>query len=123
MPPSAAPTPCIIPSPRYDALSFVMLKPEGGFNYWAFEPSGDYSADCDKGRELGQEYLAFVGQYPTNGNATLLHCIVDSMMAGRREPATKWGRYTTGLEIGFLSAVNGYAMATATIIAQQPTAA
>jgi hypothetical protein len=111
----------VIPSPRADALSFVEARAQGGFDYWCVENTGDYSADCEKGRALGEEYLAFIGQYPTNGNATLLQSIVDSMIARRREPSTSWGRYTTGIEIGFLSAVNGYALAMARLLTDSHT--
>lgn len=113
-------------SGRSDDLSFVVRKPKGqggGFDYWNVESTGDYGHDCYLGRRLGEEYLAYIGKRPTNGNATLLHCIVDSMMSRRSEPSTHWGRHATGIEIGFLAAVNGYAMATAKFVHQSTTAA
>jgi hypothetical protein len=107
--------------PRSDALSFVTKRKGkgGGFDYWNVDSTGDYSADCELGRRLGEEYLAFIGAHPTYGNGTLLHCIVDSMMSRRREPSTHWGRHVSGVEIGFLSAVNRYAMAAARIVKQE----
>lgn len=106
-----------------DDLSFVVRNPEGGgFDYWDVKSTGNYSADCNLGRRLGEEYLAYIGERPTYGNATLLHCIVDSMMSRRQEPVTRWGQHTTGIEIGFLSAVNGYAMATAKFVHREATA-
>jgi hypothetical protein len=100
-----------------DALSFV-TREEGrsGFNYWAVEGSGSYILDHAEGRKLGDEFLAFIGQHPTYGNATLLSCIVDSMMRVRSKPNTSWGKHTTGLEIGFLAVVNEYAMASAALV-------
>ncbi|OAM75484.1 hypothetical protein [Devosia elaeis] len=112
----------IRPVPTYtgyaDDLSFVTRKIEGcGFDYWNVDSTGDYSEDCALGRRLGEEYLTYIGQHPTNGNATLLQCIADSMIARRREPRTSWGRHTTGIEMAFFAAVNEYAMATAKVLA------
>lgn len=92
-----------------DVLSFMKRrKPRGsGIDYWAVEVSGDYSRDCETGETLGREYLAYLGQHPTVGNATLLNCIVHDMVRQRA------GGGLTGVEIGFLSRVNKYAMATA----------
>lgn len=102
---------------RADDLSFVTPKGKGGgFDYWAVESTGDYSADCELGRRLGTEYLDYIGKHPTNVNASLLGCIVDSMMVRRREPRTGYGRHTTGVEMAFLAAVNGYAMATSKVV-------
>ncbi len=93
-----------------DVLSFMKRrKPKGtGIDYWAVKPSGNYSRDYETGRALGGEYLAFIGRYPTNGNATLLNCIV-------REMAER-GRIG-GLEFGLLSCVNEYAMFAAATLA------
>lgn len=105
---------------RSDDLSFVEAKGEGvGFDYWNVESTGDYSADCDLGRQLGAEYLEYIGKHPTNGNRSLLARIVDSMVARRLEPRNRWGQHTTGVEMAFLSAVNGYAMATSKIVTDQ----
>ncbi|UXN69930.1 hypothetical protein N8A98_22425 [Devosia neptuniae] len=106
---------------RSDDLSFVVLKGKagGGFDYWNVESTGDYSADCELGRRLGVEYLEYIGLHPTNGNVSLLGCIVDSMMARRREPHTSYGRHATGVEIAFLATVNGYAMATSKVVTDQ----
>ncbi|MGH6792382.1 MAG: hypothetical protein ACRECF_06555, partial [Methyloceanibacter sp.] len=59
-----------VPHPT-DALSFMKKrKPRGsGINYWDV----DATDDCGKGKELAREYLAYIGQYPTVFNATLLH--------------------------------------------------
>lgn len=101
-----------------DSLSFIVRKPGGaGFDYWAVQPTGAYGTDWEKGRTLGNEFLAFIGQRPTNGNATLLGCIVDAMMRRRSEPRTNWGQHITGLEIGFLATINEHAMTTAALMA------
>ncbi|MGV8833276.1 MAG: hypothetical protein ACOH2N_14980 [Devosia sp.] len=100
-----------------DDLSFVSRKINGGgFDYWTVESSGDYSADCERGRILGAEFLAYIGEHSTNHNATLLQCIVNSMMVRCRNPRTSWGRHTSGVEMAFLAAVNEYALATAKIL-------
>lgn len=103
------------PAHPADDLSFMKLrKPRGsGIDYWAVEASGDYSADCDKGNELGREYLAYLGQHPTVWNASLLNCIVHDMVSQRA------GGRLTGIEIGFLSRVNEYAMATAAALVER----
>jgi hypothetical protein len=93
-----------------DVLSFMKRrKPKGsGIDYWAVKSSGSYSRDYETGRVLGGEYLAFIGRYPTVGNATLLNCIVREM-AERGQIG--------GLEIGFLRCVNEHAMVAATTLA------
>ena len=111
---------------RADELSFVSLNPAevGGYNYWNVAPSGRWSEDCETGRHLGVEFLSYVGRHPTNGNATLLPQIVNSMIAARKDAEPRYGdRYTTGCELGFLSAVGEYAMATAKVIERQNAAA
>ena len=97
-------------SPPSDALSFVKRrKPKsGGFNYWSISSSGNYTADCAAGKLMAAEYLAFIGKYPTVGNATLLNCIVREMV----EQATS-GNGWSGLHLAFIGAINEYAMATA----------
>jgi hypothetical protein len=94
-----------------DVLSFMKRrKPKGsGINHWAVKPSGNYSRDYEAGRALGGEYLSFIGRYPTNGNATLLNCIVRDMAERGR---------IGGLELGFLNCVNDYAMYTAVTLAK-----
>lgn len=93
-----------------DVLSFMKRrKPRGtGIDYWAVKSSGNYSRDYELGRALGREYLAFIGRYPTNGNATLLNCIVRDMADRGR---------VGGLEFGFLNCVNEYAMFAASTVA------
>lgn len=92
-----------------DALSFMGRRSRavgGGINHWFVEGTGSYSGDCEKGAELAREYLVYIGQHPTVGNATLLGCIVSDMAD---HPAK-------GLKIGFLRVVNEYAMATAQLV-------
>lgn len=97
-----------------DTLSFMHRKPRdvGGINYWAVEATGHFGKDCDKGHELAREYLDFIGRYPTNGNATLLGCIVNDMCRLRQEERSPSRNHLTGVEIGFLGEVNRYTMAT-----------
>lgn len=109
-------------SPLADALSFVVRNHPTrgeGFNYWAVETTGSYVTDCDKGRALAAEYLAFIASQPTNGNAALLQMIVGSMI----ERAAKRGRDCQGIEVGFLQAVNEYALASARLVTRMKTAA
>ena len=96
--------------PSSDALSFVRRRKEGrkrgcGYDYWAVTPSGNYGDDCATGRQLAQEYLAFIGKWPANGNSTLLTCIVRGMI-----DQGKNGGAWSGLHVGFLSGVNSHAM-------------
>ena len=109
-PPPVAPPK--LPHPA-DALSFMKFrKPKGsGIDYWIVAPTGDYSADYAKGSELGREFLAYIGQHPTNGNTTILTPIVSDMMK-RVAPC---GRLS-GIEIGFLNCVNEVAMVAANAI-------
>ena len=102
-------------SPSFDALSFVARNHPTrgeGFNYWAVEPTGSYVTDCDKGRVLAAEYLAFLGSHPTNGNAALLQMIVGSMI----DRAKAGGSDFRGIEVGFLQGVNEYALASARLL-------
>ena len=98
----------VVHSPSSDALSFVRRrKPKGaGFDYWSISPSGNYTADCEAGRLLAVEYLAFIGNYPTVGNATLLNCIVHDMIEH-----TKSGNDWSGVHLGFIRTINECAMA------------
>jgi len=90
-----------------DDLSFMARRlPSGsGINYWVVEGTGSYTADCELGRKLAGDYLAYIGTHPTNGNATLLGCIANDMMRRVRDD----GRLS-GIEISFLAAVNECAM-------------
>lgn len=93
-----------------DTLSFMKKrKPRGsGIDHWAVKPSGKYGEDCEAGKRLAAEYLTHLGNYPTEGNATLLGCIVRDMIehAAAGEP---WN----GVQTGFLIEVNRFAMSTA----------
>lgn len=105
--------PAKMPNPA-DDLSFMHRKmPVGsGICYWNVEATGSYGRDCDKGHELAQEYLRYIGEHPTNGNTTLLGCIVNDMCRVRQEERKPSGNHLTGVEIGFLGEVNRYTMAT-----------
>lgn len=109
-------TPAKAKSPQATALSFVtdarnVGSKRGGLCYWHVKPTGNYTDDCELGAKLAIEYLSFMGQWPTNGNRTLLTCIVRDMI-----DLAKAGSPWSGLHVGFLSNVNGYAMATANAI-------
>ena len=100
-------------SPPSDALSFVKRRKSkgGGYDYWSISPSGNYTTGCEAGRLLAAEYLAFIGKYPTAGNATLLNCIVREMV----ERATS-GNGWSGVHLGFIRTINEYAMETAVMM-------
>lgn len=113
---------CMLESP-HPALDLSFMRPKthkegGGIDYWAAASAGDsrttgnYTADCEKGRALAEEYLKYLGEHPTGGNRTLLGCIVLDMIAKR--PAK-------GLVIGFMAAVNEYAMSVARIAKDMAT--
>ncbi|PWE52758.1 hypothetical protein DEM27_28545 [Metarhizobium album] len=97
-----------------DALSFMRrLQPIGsGIDYWAVADSGKYRLDYQMGQRLGNEYLEFVGNYPTFGNANLLGWIVE----GIARTADHNGKIDASA-LGFLRVVNDYAMAAAAILA------
>lgn len=67
------------------------------FTKWEFSPTGDYVEDCEAGRRLGRDYLAFQD---------------DEMFS----PALGWivqsiaslGRPLSGIEIGFFHELNTY---------------
>ena len=88
-----------IPPHEADTLSFMRRRKGGGggIDYWHVRASGKYSADCETGQKLAAEYLAFLAEYPTNGNMTLLQCIVSHMV--------KSGQWN-GVCVGFLRTVN-----------------
>jgi hypothetical protein len=97
------------PHPAND-LSFMRCKTRqagGGIDYWTVEATGRYGADCETGHSLAREYLDYIGRHPTNGNGTLLACIVNDMMVRRRDKGE-----LSGVELAFLNEVNRYAMAT-----------
>ncbi|WP_275790469.1 hypothetical protein [Pararhizobium gei] len=94
------------PHPALD-LSFMCPRKVGcGMIYWNVETTGSYTEDCKLGGQYGTEFLTYIGRHPTNGNATLLGCIVADMD----------GHPATGLKIGFMAEVNRYAMGLARII-------
>jgi hypothetical protein len=103
---------------RLDTLSFVRKrasKEGGGFDYWSVATTGSYGTDCDKGRDLGAEYLAFLAANPSSGNASLLQCVVASMI----ERALAHGRDAKGIEVGFLQSVNEHALLAALAIGRE----
>jgi hypothetical protein len=84
-----------------DALSFMARKGReagGGIDNWIVEVTGKYSTDYQRGRELAEEYLAYFGEYPTNGNMTLLGSIVTDMIAKPDTPK--------GLNLGFMATIS-----------------
>lgn len=95
--------------PAADTLSFISRrKPRGsGFHYWDISLLPD---DHDTGVALAAEYLAYVGANPTNGNATLLGCIVREMVE-----RGEWNRVSAG----FLHEVNRHAMGAARLLYEQ----
>jgi hypothetical protein len=101
--PGAASKPEPMP-PLADALSFVVRRTPnaegGGFNYWNVQRTGAYVTDRRMGRALGEEFVEFLGRYPTLANAGLLGLIVNDIRANSPD-ATRLG----GVEIGFLSAI------------------
>jgi hypothetical protein len=106
-------TPAKPKPPQLTALSFVTDASNigsklGGYCYWHVSPTGNYTDDCELGAKLASEYLSFIGQWPTNGNQTLLTCIVRDMI-----DLAKAGSPWSGVHVGFLSNVNGYAMTAA----------
>lgn len=84
-----------------DALSFMVRKGRkqgGGVDNWAVEGTGKFSTDCERGRALADEFIAYFGEFTTNGNMTLLAGIVIDMV-------TK-GDVPKGLIIGFMNRVS-----------------
>lgn len=83
-----------------DILSFMTRKPAqdgGGIDNWNVEGTGNYRTDTERGRALAEEYLAYFGEFTTNGNMTLLGSIVVDMV-DKQAPR--------GLIIGFMAAVS-----------------
>ena len=77
----------------------------------AQRPGGCTRSDCETGRELAREYLAYIGQYSTVCNATLLGCIVNDTFNSLSDR----GRLS-GIEIAFLAGVNRAAMTLAAYV-------
>lgn len=93
-----------IQSPPLSTLTFIeKRRTGGGFNYWADVPAGkDYAEDGAIGRLLGEEFVRFMGKYPSLGNSTVLPSIVLDMQANGAP---------RGQIIGFMTEINKYAMA------------
>ena len=98
-----------------DELSFMApRKPKGtGIHYWLAKPSGNRSQDWERGRQLADEYLSYIGKHPTYGNELLLSDIVHDMME-QAQSGQKWN----GLQASFLRSINIYAMAAARLLAE-----
>ncbi|CAN7524722.1 hypothetical protein LJR030_005376 [Rhizobium sp. LjRoot30] len=101
-----------------DALSFMRrLQPIGsGIDYWAVADSGKRQLDFQMGQRLGNEYLEFIGNHSTLGNANLLGWIVEGMA----RTLDHNGKIDASA-LGFLKVVNDYAMAAAAILAMPST--
>jgi hypothetical protein len=100
-----------------DDLSFMAPRPKRGtgIDYWIVHPSGSYDDDCEAGKRMAEEYLAYVGKHSTVGNSTLLTCIVREMI-----DRAKGGEEWSGIHVGFLAGINGYAMSMAHMMAAMP---
>ena len=100
-----------------DDLSFMepSIRRGKGIEYWLVSPTGNYTEDCEIGSRLADEYLTYIGQHPTNFNATLLTSIVREMI-DRAKDGAEW----SGVHVGFLAGVNRMAMALARMIAVTP---
>lgn len=92
-------------SPSAD-LSFVT---EG--DYWNVESTGSSHEDWKLGRRLADEFLTYIGEYPSDLTAMLLSSIVKSMI----EKAAA-GEEFGGIQVAFLSRIGRYAMAAAAIM-------
>lgn len=100
-----------------DDLPFMQTRPKrtGGIDYWQISPTGNYTQDGETGGALADEYLSYVGRHPTNFNATLLTCIVREMIE-RAKDGQEW----SGVQVGFLAAINRAAMISAHFMAPMP---
>ena len=98
-----------------EALSFVeRLKPRGsGLNHWAVKPTGNYTRDNELGTKIAWELLRFVGANFTNGNVTLLQCVVGDMMRNMHSEGRD--RFNP-VELGFLSTFGQFAFAGARVV-------
>jgi len=98
-----------------DDLSFMKTRtPRGsGIDYWNVDVTGRYGSDSETGEKLAREYLTYIGQHPTVGNATLLGCIVNDMVKRVGDD----GRLD-GVAVGFLRGINKAALFTAVYVPQ-----
>ena len=85
-------------SAEADVLSLSFVTDERPGNrfprcFWNVEPTGDYTADCERGHELALEAVAFIRKERFD---YLLNWIVEDMPRGEG---------MTGSEVGFLSGV------------------
>lgn len=85
-----------------DALSFMARRqPHGtGIDSWIVEGTGKFATDCERGRALADEFVAYLGEYTTNGNMILLGCIVTEMVAKGENQVPR------GLIIGFMGRIS-----------------
>jgi hypothetical protein len=100
-----------IPKPPrgYSPTADLSFMTEG--DYWAVEPTGSIRNDFKRGRELADEFLAYIGEYPCDRYAFLLSSIVKSMIE-----KVAAGQEFGGMQTAFLNRINRYAMATAAIM-------
>ena len=78
------------------SLSFVTDERPGNGSprcFWNVKPTGDYTADCEKGHELALEAVAFIRQDRSGLSTHLLGWIVGDMPRGKE---------MTDIEVGFL---------------------
>lgn len=76
-------------------LPFVALRQDGTIeSHWEPQRSGDYAADCARGREYAQQ---FVRSMQDSENASLLPWVIRAMPRGDE---------MGGVEIGFLTGVS-----------------
>jgi len=93
-----------IVSPPSDALSFVERRESD----WTNVPTADsYTGECEIGELLAKEFIAFIGQYPTNGNGALLGSIAIDM---EKNGASR------GHKLSFMNTVSKYAMGAAYLL-------
>lgn len=84
---------------RRDLLPFVASRGRGnGIDCWAVESTGNYTRDCELGREYGRAFLVHM-TWPNNGDMTLLSDIAADM-------AEKGERFAPGIRVGFMSEVS-----------------
>jgi hypothetical protein len=75
----------------------VKSRKGDGYDFWAVEPSGNYTADYGRGEQFGHEFMEYlVASGPTNGNVVLLSWIVNRMA----EKADK-----SALVLGFMKSI------------------
>jgi hypothetical protein len=96
----------------FDSLPFVSMKSKGPRNFWTVASTGDYTKDCELGREYAEQALLCMVVDDHSGGL-LTHIVIGMMESFRPFPKEEWEKSSIanakGIVVGFMREIQAHA--------------